>query len=432
MKFKSFFAYLIFGLIGVIIGFRILPEIVLVSIIILFSLFILWQFSKKEVIYPISNLTYLFLIEPFVRVYLPLLPYLFLQYFMIILLIVYQFNKEHKNKTLFIWLVFFLIVILFELLNTARTLDIRFTRSVILNSLTLLCFIILGTQVNLNIDNLKKLFKNLSYAGFMLTGIVAVAHFQGNINYSLASNFESSNGMAPVQLSFYLSFTLVVTYLYYLKFDNNSNRIMYYAIIAIQSTIMILTFSRGGLYFFILIFALINFESLIKSKISLSYVLGLFLLVPIGLYIYNYTLSVTEGAVAERYADEGTSNRDVLVEVGIEIFKDNPLFGIGTGNFNLVAMDTKYFGSISGAHNEFVRILAEHGFFGFSFYILFFLTLFYHILKYRRIIPFVLIPIIMILAFNFGAIHNGLKLSLQSFTIFIAIAYSNSFIVNSK
>ena len=432
MKIKSLFEYLVFGLIGVIIGLKLLPEIILVGIILLLVLFILWQFSEREIIYPVSNLTYLFLLEPYVRAYLPLLPYLFLQYFMIISLIVFQFNKVHKNKTIFNWFIFFLLVILFELINTSRTLDTRFTRSVILNSLTLLSFIILGIQVNLNLENLKKLFKNLSYAGFMLTGIVAVAHFQGNINYSLASNFESSNGMAPVQLSFYLSFTLVVTYLNYVKFDNNSNRIMYLAIMAIQSTIMILTFSRGGLYYFLIIFALINFESLIKSKISFRYVLGLFLLVPIGAYIYDYTLSVTEGVVAERYADERTSNRDVLVEVGIEIFKDNPLFGIGTGNFNLVAMDTKYFGSISGAHNEFVRILAEHGFFGFTFYILFFLTLFYHMLKYRNKIPMVLIPVIMILAFNFGAIHNGLKLSLQSFTIFIAIAYSNNFIVNGK
>ena len=43
-----------------------------------------------------------------------------------------------------------------------------------------------------------------------------------------------------------------------------------------------------------------------------------------------------------------------------------------------------------------------------------------------------IIPLIMILAFNFGAIHNGLKLTLQSFTIFVAIAYSNSFIYNKN
>jgi O-antigen ligase len=211
-----------------------------------------------------------------------------------------------------------------------------------------------------------------------------------------------------------------------------SNKIMYFSILAIQSTIMILTFSRGGLYFFALMFILINLETMIKSKISITYIIGLLLLVPIGSYIYDYTIDVTEGAVIDRYEEEGTSNRDVLVDVGLEIFMDNPIVGVGTGNFNLVAMDSKYFGSISGAHNEFIRILAEHGFFGFSCYILFFVTLFFHILKFRNKIPFVLIPLIMILAFNFGAIHNGLKLSLQSFTIFIAIAYSNNFIVNKK
>ena len=211
-----------------------------------------------------------------------------------------------------------------------------------------------------------------------------------------------------------------------------SNKLLYFTVIAIQCIIMVLTFSRGGLYFFGAMFFLLNIEVIAKAKINLSYIFGLILLIPIGNYIFDFTNEQTSGAVIDRYSEEGVSNRDVLVEVGISIFKDNPLFGIGTGNFNLVAADTKYFGEISGAHNEFIRFLAEHGFFGFTFYIFFFILLFSKLIEYRQKIPFVIIPIILIFAFNFWSIHNGLKLSLQSFSLFIAVSYSNNFMTNKK
>jgi O-antigen ligase len=114
------------------------------------------------------------------------------------------------------------------------------------------------------------------------------------------------------------------------------------------------------------------------------------------------------------------------------MFKDNPLFGIGTGNFNITASYPQYFGEISGAHNEFVRILAEHGFLCFIFYILFWISLFFDVWKNKKRIAYFIIPLSMILAFNFGSIHNGLKLCLQSFAVFIAIAYSNSSLFKTK
>ena len=135
---------------------------------------------------------------------------------------------------------------------------------------------------------------------------------------------------------------------------------------------MILTFSRGGLYFFGAIFLILNIENLRKLKFNFSLILGMIFFLVIGNYIYNFIVIETDGAVIDRYNEEGVSNRDVLVDVGINIFKDNPIFGVGTGNFNMVAMDQKYFGEISGAHNEFVRVLAEHGIICFIFYVFFF------------------------------------------------------------
>ena len=214
MKVNIWFKYASFALIGAILGLRIFPPVIAEIAILILALIVIRQVFKKEIVHSLSNLTYLLLLEPYTRVYLTAIPYLFLQYFIIILFLAYQYNKTVKNKVIPLWLVFFIITLIFEVLNTSRTIEFRFTRSVLLNTLTLASFILLGNQVKLNQDNLSKLFKNLSFAGFLLTGIVAVAHFQGTINYGTSSNFESSNGLAPVQLSFYLSFTLFVTYFF--------------------------------------------------------------------------------------------------------------------------------------------------------------------------------------------------------------------------
>lgn len=411
---------------GILIGFKIIPSNLLELLLIIFSLNILFDAVKNNLSLVINKLSYLLLLEPYTKAYLLELPYLFIQYLIITIYIFYQFNNSKKLKNIYPWLIFFTITILFEFLNIFRTIDFRYTRSVLINSSTLFAFILLGRQYLLSDNNLYKLLKNISYAGIMLTGIIAVAHFQGSIKYNTESNFESSNGMAPVQLSFYLSFTIVVTYIIYLKYNLSKNIILYFSIITLELIIMILTFSRGGLYFFGLMFILLNIENIRKIKLKYYNILGFLILVPISYFIYNFTVNQTEGAVLKRYNEEGVSNRDILVSVGIDIYEDNPLFGIGTGNFNNVANDRKYFGQVSGAHNEYIRILAEHGILCFIFYLLFFISLSFHVWYNKNNITYFIIPIVMILAFNFGSIHNGLKLSLQSFTLFIAIAYLNT------
>lgn len=429
---KEIYKYTAIFIFGLLVGFKIIPSILLEIILILWTVNILFDALKYDLSIAINKLPYLLLIEPYSRVYLLNIPFLFMQYIIIFIYILFQLNSNEKIRKTYPWLFLFSVTILFEILNSMRTIDFRFTRSVLVNSLALFSCVSLGRQYLLSNDKLFKLFKNLSYAGLMLTGVIAVAHFQGEINYNTESNFESSNGMPPVQLSFYLSFTIVVTYIIYLKYNLLKSSVLYLSIMSIEIVIMILTFSRGGLYFFGAIFLILNIENLRKLKFNFSLILGMIFFLVIGNYIYNFIVIETDGAVIDRYNEEGVSNRDVLVDVGINIFKDNPIFGIGTGNFNMVAMDQKYFGEISGAHNEFVRVLAEHGIICFIFYVFFFISLTLHVWNNKSRLTYFIIPIILILAFNFGSIHNGLKLSLQSFALFISIAYVNNSIVNLK
>jgi O-antigen ligase len=67
-------------------------------------------------------------------------------------------------------------------------------------------------------------------------------------------------------------------------------------------------------------------------------------------------------------ADASTGTRANMVQIGLELFKKNPILGVGFGNFSY-----HYYYEYSGwaqtyAHNNYVEILADTGIVGFVLY----------------------------------------------------------------
>jgi len=60
--------------------------------------------------------------------------------------------------------------------------------------------------------------------------------------------------------------------------------------------------------------------------------------------------------------DHSTLLRQEYVAVGLEVFKENPVFGIGIGNAHLVNIQDVYL------HNNYVELLADGGIIGFLIY----------------------------------------------------------------
>src|SRR5205085_9693300 len=115
-----------------------------------------------------------------------------------------------------------------------------------------------------------------------LSGVVFVAHITGKINYGLFSNSDSSNGLAPVQLSGYLGLGCVLFFLSIMNPEEIKNRTINIVTLAVASTVMVLTFSRGGLYFLSAIILLFLFY----NRAKLGQYASLLVLVPIGCIVY--------------------------------------------------------------------------------------------------------------------------------------------------
>lgn len=210
---------------------------------------------------------------------------------------------------------------------------------------------------------------------------------------------------------------------------NNAKRfklILNLGLFAFSSVIMVLTFSRGGLYFVgisIVLYLLFN-----RSKARSYYLL--FLLVPVAVLVFNYVTLVTGGKIEQRYQEEGSSGRDRLVESGLQLFFDNPITGVGTANFNTAIIENELYEVQSGAHNEFIRAAAEHGVLGICTFNLFFGLLFLQILQRRKIQREY--AIYFFIFFCLVTIHNGLKISLQPLVMLLVVATPSVISVKRK
>jgi O-antigen ligase len=144
--------------------------------------------------------------------------------------------------------------------------------------------------------------------------------------------------------------------------------------------------------------------------------------IPMVFFAYTTIIKITDNKVTERFNEEGTGNRDLLLEYGLQIFAENPAFGVGTSGFFEYVSQARLWGKKSGAHNEFVRSLAEHGLLGGIIYFGFVIVTFTGIKQRRLPLDEKSVYYIFMFSYIAGTIHNGQKIGLQCFMVFLAIS----------
>lgn len=188
------------------------------------------------------------------------------------------------------------------------------------------------------------------------------------------SNFETSGGFGPNQVSTILGLGI---FLFFAKIILNSKNkkivvinIIFFLVITFRA---IVTFSRGGviagflMIILLLLMLLYYTKSRGKSIVVTLAVSGFFALAG----VWTYTSTQTSGLIDKRYANEDArgrekasalTGREVLIESEINMFLDNPVFGVGVGKNKEYRLETT--GIKAASHNEVSRMLAEHGSFG--------------------------------------------------------------------
>jgi hypothetical protein len=230
------------------------------------------------------------------------------------------------------------------------------------------------STVQLSTKDLRLLFLALVGPAISIATVAATGTFAtADITFYDASNLAASGGFGPNQVSAALGLGALMAL--FVAMDGEATRILRLiagVVVAGLATQAALTFSRGGLYMAggaaAVAACLALRDNRLRSRL-LPVAAALFI---VGNYfVLPYLDAFTGGEMANRLQDTRLTGRDVLMQADIELWKENPLVGVGPGEGRLQrgqyfltdggATATADIGKAIAAHTEFSRVLAEHG-----------------------------------------------------------------------
>lgn len=175
---------------------------------------------------------------------------------------------------------------------------------------------------------------------------------------SNASNFATSGGFGPNQVSSILGLGALAFFLFFVagKIQWNARLFALVAMLflAAQSA---LTFSRGGLYNVVGAIGLASIYFIRDPRTRAKFLpLVAVAVLAISVLIIPYLDKMTAGALSARFRNTDTTNRSDIALAQLEVWKNHPILGVGPGQARYYADQV--------AHTEVTRLLAEHGIFG--------------------------------------------------------------------
>ncbi len=245
---------------------------------------------------------------------------------------------------------------------------------------------------------------------------------RGTIAFKDASNFVTSGGFGPNQVSALLGLGGLICLLLALTDNLRRRQVMEVTLAVGLLTQATLTFSRGGLVSVLV--ALVGCAvALARHGHSAARLVGILAaLVAAAAFIVLPRLDTfTGGALSERFTSVDTTNRVIFVEKDVAIFRDSPTTGVGLGVSSLARGGG---GDRVSAHTEFTRLLAEQGILGLGSI---FLLLLMAIRSARRASPGVARALAVAMAM-WGLTemaHSAMRIATIPFVFALAVAAGN-------
>lgn len=228
------------------------------------------------------------------------------------------------------------------------------------------------------------------------------------------SNFLTSGGFGPNQVSTVLGLGLFVAFALGLFAKNKLASLLFFMGAGLFAYRGLLTFSRGGLLagiaisLALLYFVFINSKAFVKGKL----IVFISVLVVISALLFTYTATQTGGMLTKRYEGKDSqgrektskfSGREKLAATELELFIENPLWGVGVGKVREEREERT--GKQAATHNEITRMLAEHGAFGVFGLLILILTPLAFYATHRHHIFFVSFYLFWLLTINHAAMR---------------------------
>lgn len=243
------------------------------------------------------------------------------------------------------------------------------------------------------------------------------------------SNFETSGGFGPNQVSTILGLGMFVFFTQFILFSKSKKEIIINGLIVLFiSYRAIVTFSRGGVITAVgmilcLMFLLYYFSNAKgRGKFSLIFILTALM----GIGIWTYTSFQTFGLINKRYANQDAigrtkkdrlGGREEIIDSELKLFMDNPILGVGAGMGKDLRKES--FGQEVASHNEISRMLSEHGLFGILGLLILFITPFMLYINNRQHLYFLSFYVFWLLTINHAAMRIAAPAFVYALTLLL-------------
>jgi hypothetical protein len=239
--------------------------------------------------------------------------------------------------------------------------------------LALAAMIMLFSQLSIEVWLYKRLLWIMIVSGIgplaaAVTSIDQYIASTGGLVFDDESNFVTSGGFGPVQVSSMMGLTALLCVLVFFVERDGGAKVLAVGIGVGATVLSFLTFSRGGMTATALALAALALSQArdpqtrgrVIAVVIVVFVVGYFVIVP-------RINSFTQGAFEERFSDT-SSGRTELASNDLDVFRDNLAFGVGPGltKYNRIPYDVCQLRSDrcaneGSSHTEFTRMLGEHG-----------------------------------------------------------------------
>lgn len=191
---------------------------------------------------------------------------------------------------------------------------------------------------------------------------------------STESNFETSGGFGPNQVATFLGLGMFIFFSRIIMESRSKFLLVLNLLIALNISYRgMVTFSRGGMItgflMIVLLLSFLYFKSNFRGRVKLNYIIVVIALAMMA--IWGYTSFQTGGLINKRYSNQDAAGRvkesqltgrEDIARTEIDMFLNNPIFGVGVGKG--VEVREVESGTFVLSHDEITRMLAEHGAFG--------------------------------------------------------------------
>jgi hypothetical protein len=201
---------------------------------------------------------------------------------------------------------------------------------------------------------------------------------------STESNFETSGGFGPNQVATFLGLGMFIFFSRIILESRSKFLLVLNLLIALNISYRgIVTFSRGGMItgflMIVLLLGFLYFKSNYSGRVKLNYIIVLIAMAMV--VVWTYSSFQTGGLIDKRYANQDAAGRvkesqltgrEDIAKTEIDMFLNNPIFGVGVGKG--VEVREVESGTFVLSHDEITRMLAEHGSLGVMGLLILFVT----------------------------------------------------------